>query len=147
MRQTGEKYRRTGIGYRSVTDQFSHHERPNHDIGHLGKLVVQQGSGGMVRYLAIPQPIRALLTQPRLVFQVRTVESYLLEHLVLRLGPDVQLRRKVRQVSMKTDRQLSVVTYQVSLTSHLSILIVNVLVESSNDGSVDEQRTHHDNCL
>lgn len=82
----------------------THHEGPDHHIRHLGQLVVQQGGGGVVCYLTTTQPIRALHTQLRYV-QVRTGKSYLLEHLILRLGPDVQLRRTDRQVSMETDRQ------------------------------------------
>lgn len=31
--------------------------------------------------------------------------------------------------------------------THLSILIVNIFVESSNNRPVDEQRTHHHNGL
>lgn len=47
-----------------VTSQPGH-EGPDHDVGHLGQLVVQQGSGGVV--------------------------CHLLEHLVVGLGPYIQL--------------------------------------------------------
>lgn len=33
-------------------DQLSHHKGSDHNVWHLGQLVVQQGGGGVVCYLA-----------------------------------------------------------------------------------------------
>lgn len=46
--------------------------------------------------------------------------------------------------TMQTDISMSPVRW---LTANLSILIVNIFIESSNNRSVDEQRTHHNNGL
>lgn len=48
-----------GEGYQSVF----YHERSDHNIRHLRQLVVQEGGGGMVGYLATTQLIRALLAE------------------------------------------------------------------------------------
>lgn len=94
-RETGEADRYTEGEGRHITlmTDHSHHERPHDDIRHLRQLVVQQGGGGVVCYLATAWPIRDLHHCVQMSIKLRTGESYLLEHLVLRLGPDVQLRR------------------------------------------------------
>lgn len=137
--KTGE----IGGGYQSV----SHHERSDHNVWHLRQLVVQEGGGGMVGNLATTQPIRALLTEIRQVPQVRKSLTFWntwywdLVQMSSWKGQTWEFTIETgRLVTMETDR------YQ-SLMSYLSVFIVNVFTESSNHSSVNEQWTHHDDCL
>lgn len=84
--------------------------------------------------------------RPRqVVSQVRSV-SHLLEHLVLRLGPDVQLKN-TQQVWLVQVRQEAPPPSAIAPPPHLPILIVNILVVASNHRPVDEERTHHHDGL
>lgn len=38
-------------GYTGPEPRATHHEGPDHDVGHLGQLIVQQRGGGVVRHL------------------------------------------------------------------------------------------------
>lgn len=38
-------------GYTGLEPRATHHEGPDHDVGHLGQLIVQQRGGGVVRHL------------------------------------------------------------------------------------------------
>lgn len=60
--QTGKQRDGQWTGRETGMDQ-PYHKGADNNIGHLGQLIVQQGCGGMVCYLATTQPINNILTQ------------------------------------------------------------------------------------
>ena len=79
---------------------------------------------------------------------------HLLKHLVVGLGPDIQLeteRRIVVEILKHDDsfycRNPTLRLRRLPLTPDLAVIRVDVLVEASDDGAVDEQTPHHQDGL